>query len=39
MRSARSWLTVLVAVTLLAGACASGDGDPVSSPDGATSAP
>ena len=39
MWSARSWLTVVVAVALFAAACASGEGDSVSSPDGTPSAP
>ena len=39
MWSARSWLTVMVAVALFAAACASGEGDSVSSPDGTPSAP
>ena len=39
MWSARSWLTVIVAVALFAAACASGDGDSVSSPDGTPPAP
>ena len=34
MWSARSWLVVVIAVALFAAACASGDGDSVSSPDG-----